>query len=69
MTELSRPMTNEHAGANIADPGTAQPPVSDFVIERKNYEKASLNCSSDKRIGNRSGGAFWRSDHHSGSQN
>jgi hypothetical protein len=52
-----------------ADPGTAQPTASDFVIERKIYEEASLYRDGDKRIGDRSGAAFGSSAHHPGSKN
>jgi len=52
-----------------ADPGTAQPTASDFVIERKINEKASSNRNGDKRIDDRSAAAFGCTAHHPGSQN
>jgi hypothetical protein len=52
-----------------ADPGTAQPTASDFLTERKIYEKASLNRTGRKRIGDRSAAAFGRSANRPGSEN
>jgi hypothetical protein len=54
---------------NPLDLGTAQPTASDFVIERKINEKASLNRNGDKRIDDRSAAAFGCTAHHPGSQN
>jgi hypothetical protein len=52
-----------------ADPGTAQPTASDFLTERKIYEKASLNRTGGQRIGDRSVAAFGRSANRPGSEN